>query len=749
MDEKTIFTKTAKGVSEAVGKSRILPRDLRDILIEIDGTSSVEELATALGLPADRLREALVRLAADDYIHEFMPPVVADEDGLDLGPAPSKADSDPLTEVTMGAFLRAGGEQSRLPADARNQETDEKERIKASVARIRREALDRYHRGLEEQASREAKEKRRLADEEKARQNAQERERREAEERARREAELQIQKTLEERARQQAEAQARRAAEDEARREAEAELRRMAERERLAKEERDRKSAERQARRDAKARAKKERAQRRAEELAAREAQQRAEHVFAETAQPVLDTRTEQKPEHLAKEELMRTGVTISGQPAAIPAEESLSHEAAELELADAGRSSVVSIEDGKPYTGSFRKPIKWRKPAAFAAGALLTTGAAVALTATYDGKAAQLQTKAAAQFSQPVHIGKVRLALLPMPHWRLEDVTIGKEGQIRIARVDAVAKLGSLFSDKTVYSSVTLASPVVTEEGLGWLMFDRGVMQKDGIRVEAIHAVGARLASQAIELPAFQVNATFGTDGNWRTIALDSEDKTIHLGLQPQGNALHVDVIADGFMPPFGAQVKLASFRASGNATRDGLSFPKFTGKLLNGFVEGNAELKWNAGWKLEGDVKVDQIDTPQIAPQLLEGGKLDGSASYVMEAPAANALFPALRANGRFSVHNGALLGVNLTSVLRGISASGRSPFSRLDSEFSHEHGRTHMRNLHAVAGMISTNGGADIDAKGAINGRFAVDLKTPTRQTRAFVGLGGTLAEPRFHR
>jgi hypothetical protein len=37
MDRKTVFTKTTKGLMEATGKTRILSRDLRNLLKEIDG----------------------------------------------------------------------------------------------------------------------------------------------------------------------------------------------------------------------------------------------------------------------------------------------------------------------------------------------------------------------------------------------------------------------------------------------------------------------------------------------------------------------------------------------------------------------------------------------------------------------------------------------------------------------------------------------------------------------------------------
>lgn len=679
MDDKTIFTKTAKGVSESVGKTKTLSRNLRDVLKEVDGTSSMEELANVLGMSGERLRETVTKLAAEDYIHEFVPPVVADDE-FDLGPAPATP-PDPLTEVTISAFLRAGKEQ---------------------------------------------------AQDEEVRKNEKERQ----------------------------------LAEEEARREAEEELRRVAEQAKQAEERRAKREAEKQARREAKTRARKEASERsrhKAEQRAGNETQQRIEPVFSNTVQVDVGTRTATKAEHLAGEEHMQANAKAAGHRAAKRSRKSADRDAARSRAASMAEERVVSIETRKPYDASrktrfwpfgttARRPAKWRKPIAVAGSIALIAGTAIALTTSYDGKAARFASLATAQFGQPVTIGKVRLALLPQPHWRLEDVTIGTAGQIKLARVDAMASFGSLFGEQAVYRSVVLTSPVINEEGLGWLMFKRSASQKDSYRFEEISATNVKLASNTIDLPAFNIDADFYDDGNWKTVAIDSEDKTFHANLKPQRDSVQVDLIADNFTPPFGAAMKFDTFQASGSATRSELSLTKFGGKMLGGFIDGSASVKWTDSWKLEGNVKITQINMPPVAPHLLEGGKLDGSVNYAMEAPSADQLLPTLRQSGRLNgnitIHNGALLGVNLASMLRGISTGGRSTFTALTSEITQERGRMHLRNLHSNEGAMSVNGNVDVDMSNKLNGRFAITLKTTTRQTRASMGLGGTLDAPQFH-
>ncbi len=73
MDRHTIVTKTAKGLMEASGRTSELTRDLRGLLKEIDGKSTVGSLALKLGsvLTVHKLMEALERMQRDGFVRAF------------------------------------------------------------------------------------------------------------------------------------------------------------------------------------------------------------------------------------------------------------------------------------------------------------------------------------------------------------------------------------------------------------------------------------------------------------------------------------------------------------------------------------------------------------------------------------------------------------------------------------------------------------------------------------------------------
>src|ERR1700744_338383 len=95
MDRKSIFTKTAKGLNEASGKTSVLPRDLRNVLKEVDGKLSVGDLLQRLTkLNEPKLTEMLGRLEGDGFLKEFMP-ATARAAAPTLAPAPAPAPAAP------------------------------------------------------------------------------------------------------------------------------------------------------------------------------------------------------------------------------------------------------------------------------------------------------------------------------------------------------------------------------------------------------------------------------------------------------------------------------------------------------------------------------------------------------------------------------------------------------------------------------------------------------------------------------
>ncbi|MCP6725889.1 hypothetical protein NL526_27920, partial [Klebsiella pneumoniae] len=73
MDRKSVFTKTAKGLMEASGKTSVLPRQLRNVLKDVDGRLTVADLLERVGkLTEPKLMEILTQMTGDGFVKEFV-----------------------------------------------------------------------------------------------------------------------------------------------------------------------------------------------------------------------------------------------------------------------------------------------------------------------------------------------------------------------------------------------------------------------------------------------------------------------------------------------------------------------------------------------------------------------------------------------------------------------------------------------------------------------------------------------------
>ena len=286
MDNKIIFTKTAKGLREATGKTRALSRRLRLVLKEVDGKSSVEEMLGRF----DQVQEAelwneLNTLAEENYIREFVQTerIVELSEELDFsGLLPPSAEVDATP-----------GNKGLSDALRKTQETPAEAAVKAKfVAQAKRKADEQTRQVAEAQARREAEERAKQEAAAKAKREAEAREREKVEVQARREAEANLLREIEEHAKRDAEAKAKPAADGKAK---------------LGEQDQGRKVAEAKVRREAEVQAKRDteaRAQREAEEKVRREAEERSRREVEEKAQREAAKIARRKAEELARREM-------------------------------------------------------------------------------------------------------------------------------------------------------------------------------------------------------------------------------------------------------------------------------------------------------------------------------------------------------------------------------------------------------------------------------------------------------------
>lgn len=720
MNRATIYIRTEKGERMAVSAS--LADDLRAILNAIDGLTAVDALQRKLDfLTAGSLDEALAALVADDLIRE-------------------------VPNAEPDSTLTSAEESARKAQELRDKIRDRRKGGDPSRSSPAIDAWYKARREAEAQAAREAEEAARHSDEEEvkraearmARQILDEQNKRIAADHARRAAEEQAKRAIEELAKREAADKARREAEEQARRAAEEEARRReADRARLEAEEQARLLAEEHIRREAAERARLEaeaQAQLLARELAQRDAEVQARRAAEE------DARREAERERHEAEERARVAAE---EQAWREAEAKYRRE--EQEAAEAARTRAAA-KGAKAAKTESTKPRNLGLALALGLVALVVAGLVAAHLISYDGQIPLFEKAAAAQFQQPVKIKALRLSLLPKVQLRLEDVSIGAEGQIKLPQIRASGDLGNLFSDKKVFKSIELDSPVVTEAGLGWILFGKATARD--VVFGQITATNARLESKSLNLPAFEAKLQSDGQGAWKAIVIESADKNLNLELTSKGESVQIDFKARSFKIPFGSDLTLDELVASGTADRTQLAVTEFKGFVHGGILGGNALLKWGGQWNLAGELNARQIDMARLVPGLMEG-RLAGTGAYAMQAPETVRLFAANRLEGNFVVARGTLMGVDLGRMVQGGAMSGETKFAELAGSFLHDRGVTQLRQVRLTEGAITANGGAEVDVESNVRGRFAVDLRMSAEQRRANLVVAGNLKKVEWRR
>jgi hypothetical protein len=216
MDNKTVFTKTAKGITQVNQRSASLSRDLMKILKLIDGKSSLGDILQRAEMDKPSLEKAVNTLIKDGFARVFetrKEPDPFGEDDFDFT-APGK-----LPGQTQRVVAAAANDISELVRQQEKAEVDRKAREQAQVS-----AREKAKQQAEARITAEAEAKARAEAEQKAMEQA--RRAKEASERARAELDAKMREE-EARKRAVAEQQAKLAAEQKAREEEES--RRIAE----------------------------------------------------------------------------------------------------------------------------------------------------------------------------------------------------------------------------------------------------------------------------------------------------------------------------------------------------------------------------------------------------------------------------------------------------------------------------------------------------------------------------------------
>ena len=637
---------------------------------------------------------------------------------------------------------RAAEAQARKEAEARaRREADERSRHEADE-RSMREQEERIRRELEERVRQAEAQARREADE-RAKREADERTgrdaaRREADQRARREAEERARQEREEERRQEAAAAARRReTEEHARREADERARREAE------EQRRREAAEGMLRRDAEARA-----QREVDERARREAEEErreAEEQRRRDAEQTAQHREEEERARREAERKARDGDKARAKADAEAAARARRDERAREKAESDARAKARRKEQEKDSAQVVARLEKIKAGRKGGVGKFLGIMLVVAVVAGLvylqffmPLDIAQYERLAASRLGQPVKIRSGSISLLPSPAVRFEGISVGKDGNVKIAVAAAHPDFASVLSDKPQLKSLELQGVTLDAPGLAAVLFGRP--QSAALGLERVHATGIKLAVPGVNLPELEATATLEPDGRVHKIVVANPNNTIKAEITPSGSKAVVELTVSGATALLGLPFEVDTLSARGVATATEFSASELDARLLDGLARGKGTLRWPGPLAFDASFELKQLDAKRITPIL--AGRVQGSGVLAARGESLEKLASTARFDGNFSVSKGQIAGIDLPRTLQsGKSVAGSTNFNEISAQAQLDSGRLALRGVKIDAGALSASGAVEVDGAKSLAGRFAADMKTPGGAVRATLVVSGS--------
>ncbi|MDZ4252676.1 MAG: hypothetical protein U1A72_08920 [Sulfuritalea sp.] len=803
-----VYTKSAKGLREASGKTRDLSRDLRELLKACNGLFSIESKC-AEAAPDDRewIASALADLVEKGYLRDV--PEASLENDQPIGDGGSLDSLDFSSPAQIKA--RQGEEKAAREAEARARRKAEEQVQREAKEKAQREAEDRARRDAEAQARREAEEKAAREAANKARRDAEAQARREAETKARHEAEEKARREAEERARREAEAQAQREAEEQARLleeerardakrtaaegvdEAAAKLRaefanrrgqrdgstsellkqldeaaRLKAQEKAAREaaEKARREAEEQARREAA-----EKARRAAEEIARREAEEQARIEAAERARREEEERIRREAEEKARREAEEIARREAEEQARIEAEERARREAEEKarreeeerlrriaekkarEEAEERARLAQEERDREAIRERIRQRNAKRRriilPTVFGLILPVVLGLALLNFYSFEGKRIEFEKSAAELFGVPVKAGSAKFWILTGPQWRLDDVTLGADADaVKIARVGLGTSWLGVFGAPVRFDSIHLDAPQVPPSIALQLLTQASTTEL--LQSGELTATGLVFAADAKGMPPLNLRASY-RDGRLVKISAQGEDaEAAKLSVDMQReDQWRLTLAATHLRWLLGPGLPLSEVALKAGLTPAGLVVTEFSAKLLDGELAGNGNLTWQGGWRGAAKLEGRLIDATRLAPAWVAEGRVNGSAAIVAEAASPAELVARARISGSFNIGRGLLAGVDLDKAVQNRGLGEQFRFESLQGDFFSDSRTIEFSGLNLVAQELKAHGALSVDANRAVNGRVNIEVQTTGERRTASLRVGGSLAAPQYQR
>lgn len=342
-----------------------------------------------------------------------------------------------------------------------------------------------------------------------------------------------------------------------------------------------------------------------------------------------------------------------------------------------------------------------------------------------------------------PVQVGRVSVALWPLPGLALEAVQVQTQPPLRLARLEARPAVPALLQGRLAVATLAVRGAELPQRGIDALLL---ALQKQEQTTQPPRGLEAENTLKMTLFPrVVQLDGVTWTDLQGRSTTVDAQARLAEDGL------------------PTSARMEVRLGRLHGARlvlNRTGAATPTWAvdAALGGGSVKGQLQLAQNhhratPAYRVQGTldtvgVEVSALTAPASGAQAPLSGKLGATTRLHSQGDTVGALVDALRTETRFTVQDAVVHGVDLARAVKtvGLSRGGETRLDTLSGQVQSEGRGIRLHALDARSGALAARGEVSLAPSNALSGKVMVDVAArKTGLLTVPLDVGGTLDAP----
>ncbi len=356
-----------------------------------------------------------------------------------------------------------------------------------------------------------------------------------------------------------------------------------------------------------------------------------------------------------------------------------------------------------------------------------------------------------------PVAITSGHWLLLPSPRVVIDDVTVGKLQEIKVAQIVVVPTLSSLFSATKVID-LKVSKPVIKQAALA---ITTGFINKqpdvssDAIAINIQHVAVDELQLDwpDMKFPLVNLEANFTNTNTLASATLKTVDGLFKADVTPKGEEHLILITAEKWISPVGLPLLIDKAKFEIHLKGSRLEIPNIDVALYGGKLTGNAVVSWEKNWRTSGKLKVENVSVKEpsslVSKSVYLSGRLFSHGNFSSSAKDAAALADNIHADFKFSVNKGVLHGLDLVKVasllIKQGHTGGETEFDEFSGLLNMAGKQYNLRELKISSGLLAGTGQVKIKANKELDGVAEVKLKHSVSLVAIPLVVSGTVSNP----